>query len=363
MAFEKNVPEWQAPGVEPPASKKEAGWEVGDRPPAAWLDWFFHGTSEAITELQMKAAEQAWVQQQLEGISVPAASLTQPGIVQLSSATDSDAENIAATPKAVKAAYAVANVAKTTANAANTTATTAESKANDAIAQLAEKAAAADVGNKADLQTANKTNLVAAVNELFTSAGNGKSDWASVIGSPLAVSDTFAQLKSKTQIIKDTMAANLSAKGQTSTGAEALAQLVSKIGQIFQGKKFASGDATCSSMEQQYTRYTSNPSGVAGSWLYDLTITGLTFTPSLIFIYTPGAIAGTSYFTIYKAEMNFAGLVDADILFIQINIGSSIGAGNGQVVKYMSPAFVNSTGFCLPVSGGASRAVSWIAIE
>ncbi|HDV5163286.1 TPA: tail fiber protein, partial [Escherichia coli] len=40
---------------------------------------------------------------------VPAASLTQSGIVQLSSATNSTSEVLAATPKAVKAAYDLAN--------------------------------------------------------------------------------------------------------------------------------------------------------------------------------------------------------------------------------------------------------------
>ncbi|HDY2961226.1 TPA: tail fiber protein, partial [Escherichia coli] len=40
---------------------------------------------------------------------VPAASLTQSGIVQLSSAINSSSETLAATPKAVKAAYDLAN--------------------------------------------------------------------------------------------------------------------------------------------------------------------------------------------------------------------------------------------------------------
>ncbi|WP_218571211.1 phage tail protein [Paenibacillus oralis] len=41
----------------------------------------------------------------IDNIDVPPASLTKPGIVQLSSATDSDSETMAATPKAVKAAF------------------------------------------------------------------------------------------------------------------------------------------------------------------------------------------------------------------------------------------------------------------
>ncbi|WP_225103518.1 tail fiber protein, partial [Escherichia coli] len=40
---------------------------------------------------------------------VPSASLTAKGIVQLSSATNSNSETLAATPRAVKAAYDLAN--------------------------------------------------------------------------------------------------------------------------------------------------------------------------------------------------------------------------------------------------------------
>jgi hypothetical protein len=72
------------------------------------------------------------------GIDIPDATLTVKGKVQLSSSTASDAENLAATPKAVKTAYEAATAAQAVANAANTMATTAESKANNAIVQLAD---------------------------------------------------------------------------------------------------------------------------------------------------------------------------------------------------------------------------------
>ncbi|MGC6588015.1 hypothetical protein ACPV3A_24095 [Paenibacillus sp. Dod16] len=57
MAFDKQVPTWSAPGVEPPESKKQEGWQVNDKPPAAWLNWFMTLSSESIKELQEKAAE------------------------------------------------------------------------------------------------------------------------------------------------------------------------------------------------------------------------------------------------------------------------------------------------------------------
>lgn len=56
MAFEKIVPEWNAEGIEPPESLKTSGFEPGYKPPAAYFNWFMHGTGEAVKELQEKAA-------------------------------------------------------------------------------------------------------------------------------------------------------------------------------------------------------------------------------------------------------------------------------------------------------------------
>lgn len=55
MAFEKIVPEWLAKGDEPPDSLKESGFAAGYKPPANYFNWFWHGVSEALAELQIKA--------------------------------------------------------------------------------------------------------------------------------------------------------------------------------------------------------------------------------------------------------------------------------------------------------------------
>ena len=52
MAFEKQVPEWKATGSEPPSSLKESGFTTGYKPPAAYFNWFWHGVSECLKELQ-----------------------------------------------------------------------------------------------------------------------------------------------------------------------------------------------------------------------------------------------------------------------------------------------------------------------
>ncbi|MEC0092896.1 hypothetical protein [Paenibacillus macquariensis] len=70
MSYEKIAPDWKAKGIEPPQSKRETGWEVEDRPPAAWLNWFMNLTAESLHELQTKAAEKTYVDEQIrEAIS------------------------------------------------------------------------------------------------------------------------------------------------------------------------------------------------------------------------------------------------------------------------------------------------------
>lgn len=54
MAFEKQVPQWNAEGTEPPSTLKESGFTAGYKPPAAYFNWFWHTVSQCLTELQNK---------------------------------------------------------------------------------------------------------------------------------------------------------------------------------------------------------------------------------------------------------------------------------------------------------------------
>ncbi|WP_275376907.1 phage tail protein [Xenorhabdus bovienii] len=67
------------------------------------------------------------------GSNIPVASQTTAGIAKLSNATNSEAENVAATPKAVKQAADMANQARTEAGNANATANIANQNAGNAI--------------------------------------------------------------------------------------------------------------------------------------------------------------------------------------------------------------------------------------
>ncbi|WP_214053785.1 tail fiber protein, partial [Photorhabdus caribbeanensis] len=81
----------------------------------------------------------------LSGVSD--ASLTQKGIIQLSSATNSTSETLAATPKAIKEAYDFANTANVAAKNAHDEANRATDNANS---RLAKNQNGADIPNKSE---------------------------------------------------------------------------------------------------------------------------------------------------------------------------------------------------------------------
>ena len=195
------------------------------------------GTMTADVPRDMNALAEAVdssVTEALGEITVPDATTAQKGIVQLSSATNSASETTAATSKAVKTAYDAAADAKSTANAANSAASAAQSTAN--AANTAAVAASNAVGPLASLLTGAKTNTVAAINELFTNVSDGK----------------------------NTIASAITGKGVPASGSDTFPVLAQKIGQIYQGKKYASGNVQ---------RPGNDPK---------LIIAGLSFTPSLV---------------------------------------------------------------------------------
>ena len=51
MTFLNNAPDWQAPStkvVEPDSTRKQAGWQVGEKPPAYVFNWFWNHVSNAL---------------------------------------------------------------------------------------------------------------------------------------------------------------------------------------------------------------------------------------------------------------------------------------------------------------------------
>jgi hypothetical protein len=63
MPFEKTLPEWNAAGVEPPQSLKDAGWAAEQKPPADYFNWYFNLVYNALKELQ----EKGYTQSEIDG--------------------------------------------------------------------------------------------------------------------------------------------------------------------------------------------------------------------------------------------------------------------------------------------------------
>jgi hypothetical protein len=137
-------------------------------------------------------------------------------------------------------------IAATNTNVANLSTSVATSLAEMGT-QVATKAINTD-----NARNTTAKDVTGAINELFLNANNLKTDWAGVIGSPLVATDTSAQLKSKTQTLKDTMATSLTAKGQSSVGTEGLSALVNKINSISTSPKTLTYKPYISYIDENY---------------------------------------------------------------------------------------------------------------
>lgn len=69
MSFQEKLPEWHNEGIEPPDSKKQTGWEVLDKPPAGWLNWFFTRISKSVKELREKSVTTEQMEEALSNIN------------------------------------------------------------------------------------------------------------------------------------------------------------------------------------------------------------------------------------------------------------------------------------------------------
>lgn len=55
MPYTKELPEWNAGGIKPPQSKIDAGWQVDEKPPASWWNWYMYTAYQSLLELQQNA--------------------------------------------------------------------------------------------------------------------------------------------------------------------------------------------------------------------------------------------------------------------------------------------------------------------
>ncbi|MEK4062209.1 MULTISPECIES: pyocin knob domain-containing protein [unclassified Paenibacillus] len=132
--FNEQLPEWQEGGIEPPNSKKVAGWAVNDKPPAGWLNWFFNRTYKVLAEIR------SVISSHKADTSVHVTAAKQV-------AWDAKETTTGAQTKADNAQAAAALDATAKANAARDAATLAADAAADA-AEAAAKAASIPIGQK-----------------------------------------------------------------------------------------------------------------------------------------------------------------------------------------------------------------------
>jgi hypothetical protein len=120
------------------------------------------------------------------------------------------------------------------------------------------------------------------------------------------------------------------------------------VGTLIPGKRMLSGTVTSSSTTSTYT-YVNYATGSH----YNAEVTGLPFTPSnIILIYDNGS--GNYQLTVYSSIDNY--------IKMAVFGYSSMTNTNYHVRRDTSPAYVNSSGFRLPVFG-ANTVYSWVAYE
>lgn len=175
----------------------------------------------------------------------------------------------------------------------------------------------------------------------FSQANDIKTKWASVVGSPLVSSDTQAQLQTKTQTIKNTLATNITNKGQSSTGTETLTALVNKVATIPM-KRFASGTFDNRTTTTYPFQYYGSTSTKYNSYVQAT----LNFKPSKITIVYYSNSANV-YVTEYTTTLGAQSEVVSTSFYNSLETANT--QTNRQYKANTSNAYVNTTGFRLPV--------------
>jgi hypothetical protein len=356
------------------------GWQAGDKPPADWLNYLFNTSYLVLKELQEKSinvdqkaiangvatlgADGKVPAAQLS-ISAPAdASTTVKGIVMLEDSFASTSITTAATPKSVKSAYDLAQQAFTSAN--NGKALTGP--VATAIVGKGGVVADADsdgIATFAELQTGVNSIIQAQGNATTAQVLSGTTFTSGLYGAqstgimPNRAGDTVALASSVVGTTLKLRASNGYRDGVddnvTLTDADFIpANILSGkdifgvVGTLTLGKKWASGTVATTTAVNFKNHSDTNTLRAA------ISVTGLTFKPSSIIVYTTGSAVFSA--TTYQATAN-VGQTSA------LNCFTATTA-SGSFIKEVSPLAVTVTGFTLPHSSQSTgEAMSWIAIE
>jgi hypothetical protein len=326
MPFAKPLPEWNVLGTKPPQSKIDAGWGASEKPPADWFNWIWNTTYQAMSEMQQSAVHTDRIGVTVASLvngKVPASQLdvqapadattNTKGIVMLEDSTSSTSITKAATPKSVKTAYDLALSRSTFSGSYN---------------DLTNKPNASAIPVVDSTNKFVSTNVEGVLEELFTSASNGKASIANAAGVPSVSSDTFSKIANDITTGKANIASAITSKGGSATGADSWDTLVSAIQTINLNKRMATGTTTTN-----------------GS--YKLIVSGLAFTPKLI-IWTSSDKMHVGIYNGYSTGSNYLKR-------------ASLSVDNSSSNATKSSATITNDGFTVDYTSIAT--LDWIAFE
>ena len=142
------------------------------------------------------------------------------------------------------------------------------------------------IGDKTQLKTSNKDNLVSAINEIkgrvdeaFQNANNGKKIIAAAIGSPVSSDDTFNAMGAKIDVLTQEFKDILNEKGVSVNSEDNISSLINKANTLQLGKKTASGNTVVSASK--------------------ISVRGLNFKPRFIHGWQTGHNAGDKRNVVY----------------------------------------------------------------
>ncbi|MFD3261848.1 hypothetical protein ACE3MQ_24930 [Paenibacillus lentus] len=173
------------------------------------------------------------------------------------------------------------------------------------------------VGNLSTLQTTDKSNVVKAINELFTNVSDGKTRIASAI----------------------------TGKGIAALGSDTFAVLAQKIGQIVTGKRFATGTFTtpATTTDENFSSYTNGQNNLV-SYPVDV-VTGIDFVPTIYIVRESDDPFGsvttiTGGYRIYFKH-NVTGWANGIQKYSLVS-GGSVGSPGGSYLRRMSEAEITT---------------------
>lgn len=298
--------------------------------------------------------------------SIPTASTTQAGIVELYDNTDSTDATKAATANAVKIAYDKANSAipSTEKGVLNGVATLGADGLvpSSQLPSLGGTASGTSITDSGNYYTS--TDVEGALQESAQNLSSHKADTATNahLGKNIGVEDTagnftgtdvesvLAELFTFANDGKTQVANAVTAKGVSASPSDTFSALATKIGQINTGKKFASGSYTSTASQVLFN---------GSDYLYKSPVQTLDFTPSVIVIFS--SLANEAAAFIGTNDMNGSSGGIQNYFFVKGQPYNAHNPGTVATTNNTANFYVYNNAFVLGTYGQGSY--NWIAYE